>query len=82
MPMDPLNVILWLHKHEVFQDWREVYRSSVSPFHVIITVWEKRWEFRTELNLVYERIFQTQKLSRNTICFLKAKREYLTGFLL
>lgn len=67
---EPLNLILWLHTHEVFGDRWEVYRSSVLPFHVI-TVWRGKGELRTEFNLVYERIFQTQKLIRKVICLFK-----------
>lgn len=73
-------MILWLHKCEVFRDWWEVYRSSVLPFHVIITVWRGKEELRAKFNMFYERIFHTQKLIRKVIFFfLKGKIEILTG---
>lgn len=75
--VNTLNATSWLQKHEVFQDWKEVYRS-VLPLHVIISVY-KGLKFRTEGNSAYMIIFQSSKLSRKVIYFEKGKRETLTG---
>lgn len=48
------------------------------PFYVIITVWREKEQFRTELNMVYEKIFHTQTL-RRLIFLKKDKIEILTG---